>query len=100
MVDWEEVDGFNARFLVGVEEVGGCMKCGEEFGLFRDKKHCLSCGGVFCRDCRVKRRVVYGELGKEVRGRVCGLCREGREGEDVVFLAGEESPILKMCREK
>ena len=97
-VEWEEIDGFNAKFMVGFDKVERCMECAKEFGVIRGKKHCLVCGGVFCGGCLKKRKVVYEEIEKEVKGRVCGQCREAHPGER--FQAGEESPILKMLAKK
>lgn len=51
-----------------------CLKCSEEFGVFRRRHHCRSCGGLFCDSCSEKR--VKGVPGYDPtkEERVCDIC--------------------------
>merc|ERR1712166_895073 len=53
------------------EDTEECFSCNKEFGTFRRRHHCRSCGHIFCSDCCDKKRKL--EL-YEVPQRVCNDC--------------------------
>jgi hypothetical protein len=51
-----------------------CLKCSEEFGVFRRRHHCRACGGLFCDSCSEKRVKGVPGYGLTKRERVCDIC--------------------------
>eukprot|EP01104_Vermistella_antarctica_P015394 TRINITY_DN504_c0_g1_i1.p1 TRINITY_DN504_c0_g1~~TRINITY_DN504_c0_g1_i1.p1 ORF type:complete len:169 (+),score=16.38 TRINITY_DN504_c0_g1_i1:259-765(+) len=50
-----------------------CMNCGSEFGLFRRRHHCRTCGVLICSDCS------RGAFAADAEKRVCPTCHDHPE---------------------
>lgn len=60
-----------------LNDVDNCMICNKEFGVFRGKMHCRSCGNVICSDCAPEKAEILEILsvGEQI---VCIQCDWGQ----------------------
>ncbi len=52
------VDPYAPAGWILASEMPSCMICGEEFGVWRWKRHCKACGNVVCSDCSPELAVI------------------------------------------
>lgn len=59
------------------EQTTHCVLCDKEFGIFRRKHHCRSCGALVCGKCSPAKMYVHGYKDQKVR--VCQTCSNARQ---------------------
>ena len=60
------------------EAVPRCQRCDANFGIFRRKHHCRSCGRVVCSGCSQNRMALpWSGESNDVKQRVCDVCFGG-----------------------
>ncbi|CDW86610.1 pleckstrin domain-containing protein [Stylonychia lemnae] len=68
----EPLQGIEPTKWTPNERFNNCQVCSNQFGIFKRKHHCRSCGQLVCAGCSPNKDYVFGY--KDIKVRVCQQC--------------------------